>query len=295
MRLSILIVNYNTETFIEKFLLDLKQQTLPPEDFEIIITNNVQNETLKSVISTNTELQGLNIQIVESPRNVGFGRAMNLAADHASGQELLIANPDLRMLQNNYLAELLHQSAQHPDYGIITTRVLNDDQKDTSEYGYYEFEQDLGFKNQTNWFCGALMLIHHEFFNELKGFDPDFFMYCEDEDLCLRIKQREKTLVKINELSIYHKGGSSEPYKNYAFYHRWFKSKILFAYKHFNANDFVTIMNMLEKKSQRKSMLYATLSLTGSAKYKERRAKWNAMRDCITQTRVESAQWLYFK
>ena len=106
-QLSILIVNYNTETFIESLLIDLKEQSIQKNAFEIIIVNNVQNTLLNEVIEKNTKLHDLNIKIISSEKNVGFGRAMNLAAAHAKGAELLIGNPDLRMLQTDYLEQLL--------------------------------------------------------------------------------------------------------------------------------------------------------------------------------------------
>ena len=82
-QLSILIVNYNTETFIESLLIDLKEQSIQKNAFEIIIVNNVQNTLLNEVIEKNTKLHDLNIKIISSEKNVGFGRAMNLAAAHA--------------------------------------------------------------------------------------------------------------------------------------------------------------------------------------------------------------------
>ncbi|QIO06855.1 glycosyltransferase family 2 protein [Acinetobacter shaoyimingii] len=295
MQLSILIVNYNTENYIEKFLNDLNDQTLSSDFYEVIITNNVQNEKLRSTILNNTKIQNLNIKIVDSERNLGFGRAMNLAAKIAQGHQLLIANPDLRMLENNYLEKLLKSAESHNNYGIITTQILNDDNKDTSEYRFYEFGNNLGYDNQTNWFCGALLLIKKEIFEKVSGFDPDFFMYCEDEDLCLRIKKLNLPLVKLDELSIYHKGGSSEPLKDYAFYHRWFKSKILFANKHYSSNDFKHILDNIENKAIKKYTLYKALRFTGIAKYKSRYDKWNAMKDCVQKTKIESVDWLYFK
>ncbi|MEG1709038.1 MAG: glycosyltransferase family 2 protein [Acinetobacter sp.] len=294
-QLSILIVNYNTETFIESLLIDLKEQSIQKNAFEIIIVNNVQNTLLNEVIEKNTKLHDLNIKIISSEKNVGFGRAMNLAAAHAEGAELLIGNPDLRMLQTDYLEQLLKHAKQHQNYGVITTRQLNDDDKDTSEYKNYEFGQNLGYENQTNWLCGALLLIQKTVFDQISGFDPDFFMYCEDEDLCLRVKKLDLPLIKINELKIYHKGGSSEPLKDYAFYHRWFKSKILFAYKHYPTDVFHEILNTLEKKSTSKARLYGLIALSNIKKYQSRKDKWNAMKDCIQKTKAESVDWLYFK
>ena len=52
-QLSILIVNYNTETFIEGLLVDLKEQSINSQAFEIVIVNNVQNTQLNEVIGKN--------------------------------------------------------------------------------------------------------------------------------------------------------------------------------------------------------------------------------------------------
>lgn len=293
MQLSILVVNYNTESFIKSFLLDLKSQTLSHKNFEIILVNNVQNKYLNEVIEQSHELNGLNIRIIDSESNVGFGRAMNLGAEHAQGKELLIANPDLRMMQTDYLEQLLTYSKQSENYGLITTRQLNDDNKDTSEYKNYEFHENLIDGQSTNWFCGALLLIKKSVFDQINGFDPDFFMYCEDEDLSVRIKKTGLPLIKINELAIYHKGGSSEPYHNYAFYHRWFKSKILFAHKHYPTNIFNQILNQIENKAKGKTRLYSIVAITGIKKYQSRKDKWKAMLDCVQKTKNESIQWLF--
>ncbi|AXY61095.1 glycosyltransferase family 2 protein [Acinetobacter sp. WCHAc010052] len=298
MQLSILIVNYNTEKFIEQFLLDLTQQTLPHSEYEVIITNNVQNSTLHDTLQQNSSLEQISLKIIASETNIGFGRAMNLAASHAQGEHLLIANPDLRMLQNDYLEKLLNQAETYNNYGVITTQQINDDQKDTSEYHQYEFGHTIPATEQSSeavWFCGALMLLKKSVYEKISGFDPDFFMYCEDEDLCLRVKKLNLPLVKINELKIYHKGGSSEPLKNYAFYHRWFRSQVLFAYKHYPESEFQQLLEKLETRSRKKSFLYYLLSFTGNKKYISRKEKWAAMLDCVRKTRQESVEWLYFK
>ena len=182
MKISILMVNYNTEQFIANFLQDLSIQTLTIDNYEIIITNNVQNNILKDILDDLNLSQKLNIVIIQSEQNIGFGRAMNLASEHAQGQHILIANPDLRMMQTDYLEKLLAQAQIHT-YGIITTQLINDLNEDKSEFYTFEFHETFGWNNQTNWFSGALLLISKAVYQEVAGFDPDFIMYCEDDDL----------------------------------------------------------------------------------------------------------------
>jgi GT2 family glycosyltransferase len=292
MKLSILIVNYNTEKFIENFLIDLTHQTLNPQDYEIIIVNNVQNNLLEKVITGFKINTNISIHVVQSHKNIGFGRAMNMAADNASGDLLLIANPDLQMLHNNYLEKLISQHEKHAYAGISTTKQLNENNIDSSEYTKYEFNKNLNNTNQPSWFCGALLLISKETFAQLQGFDSDFFMYCEDEDLCLRAKKAGFLLYKHHELEIFHKGGSSEPFKNVDFYQRWNKSKLLFAYKHYSPSIYEDILKSQARTAEFKIIMYRILTLF-STKRQNSLNKWLAMKNCIKLAK-HNPQWLYF-
>lgn len=296
MKLSILIVNYNTEKFILDFLNDLQNQTINSSTYEVVIVNNTLNNALTETINNSNLKEHITIKIVQSAQNIGFGRAMNLAASNAQGKHLLIANPDLRMMQHDYLEPLLQHAESNPDYGLITTQLINDDQKDKSEFYDFEFHETFGFKNKIAWFSGALLLIRNDVMQQINGFDPDFFMYCEDEDICLRVKKLGLSLIKINELKIYHKGGSSEPYQNYDFFYRWYRSQILFAYKHFSTNQFEQLLEKLNKTSIWKSALYKALSiLLPTKRHKFQYDQWSAMKDVTNRTLNESIEWLYFK
>lgn len=95
MKVSILIVNYNTENYIHDLLVSIIKQTITKEDFEIIISNNVQNNNLTQMIEKNGLDQGLNIKVLQMISNIGFGRAMNEAAKASCAEHLLIINPDV--------------------------------------------------------------------------------------------------------------------------------------------------------------------------------------------------------
>lgn len=294
MKLSILIVNYNTEKFIKNFLMDLTYQSMDPRDYEIIIVNNVQNTLLEKMVLEFQIESTISIHIIDSKKNVGFGRAMNIAAKASKGDLLLIANPDLQMLHNDYLEKLVSKHEKHACNGISTTKQLNENNVDTSEYTQYEFDKNLNYNNETLWFCGALLLISKETFTQLQGFDPDFFMYCEDEDLCLRAKKAGFLLYKHDDLEIFHKGGSSEPFKNVAFYQRWIKSKLLFAYKHYDPSTYKDIIKFYLKTAQYKIFIYKMLSSFRSTKHQNSLNKWLAMKNCIKLAKKDP-QWLYFR
>lgn len=261
MKLSLLIVNYNTELFICELLTSLLFQTLLTDQYELIIVNNSQNDNLILAIDEQKFKQKLPLTIYQSDANIGFGRAMNLAFSYAKGEHILLINPDVKLLQDNYLADLLDFAKQNPNYGAISTQILNSNQHDGSTYYAYEFGQTLGFDGEICWFEGSLLLIRQEVFAKLKGFDPDFFMYCEDVDLCLRIKKMGLELIKNNTLKVYHVGGASEPSHDKNYYKRRIESQLLFAKKHYGDDLFFKLIGQLNCKSRKRWYFYKITSL----------------------------------
>lgn len=294
-KISILIVNYNTEEYIQRLLNDLSKQTLDRTEVEVIITNNIQNNKLLEMINRNDFLKKFTIRVIQSNQNIGFGRAMNLAAKNATSEQYLIINPDIEIHQNNFIELLLEKAKDYKNYGIVSTRIISDNKGYKTEYHHYEFEHHLGYHNQVCWISGALMLIKASVFQSIGGFDPDFFMYCEDEDLSYRIKQLNLDLITLIDLEVFHLGGVSEPNKNYNFYLRWYKSRFLFAYKHFSDQDFKSLISQLEKKSKYKILKYRLFKRFYLSSYSEKIAKQQAIQDIICKIQKEGVDWLYFK
>ncbi|MDO4895948.1 MAG: glycosyltransferase family 2 protein [Moraxella sp.] len=294
MKLSILIVNYNTESFICQLLASLKNQTLSQSLFEIIIVNNVQNDVMDNLLKSKGFYESFNLSLYQSQSNLGFGRAMNLGFKHAKGEHILLLNPDILMRQDDYLEKLLLTADDNPDYGAISTQVLDDDGNDTSTYTAYEFGQNLGFDGQICWFQGSLLLVRRDVFLQLGGFDPDFFMYCEDVDLCLRIKRLGLALIKNDKLEVYHFGGASEPAQNYDFYHRYHKSQLLFAYKHYDNHIFNDIVMRLYKKTKNRLIYYKLLSRL-SKRYARHFNKNKSMFDLTKQVINHRMDYLFYQ
>lgn len=293
MKLSILIVNYNTEKFICDLLLSLENQTFHKSDYEIIIVNNIQNSKLDEMIKNHCFEDKFNLRIINSDDNIGFGRAMNLGFRYTKGEHVLLMNPDIKMRQDDYLQDLLNFAHKNNNYGIISTRVLDDNNNDTSTYYSYEFGQTLGFDGQICWFQGSLLLIRHEIFKQLGGFDDDFFMYCEDVDLCLRVKKLGLDLLKNDDLEVYHFGGASEPNHNYDYYLRYYKSRFLFAKKHYQDDIFADLIDKFYQKTRSRIVFYQILSLMFK-KYQRHYLKNKVTYDICHKIKQQGTNWLVY-
>ena len=293
MKVSILIVNYNTETYIHSLLVSIINQSMIKKNFEIIISNNVQNTNLTQMIEKNSLDQKLNIKVLQMISNIGFGRAMNEAAKASRAEHLLIINPDVLLDDINYLDKMLDYLISNPNYGVATSRAFNDDGEYENDRYTYEFFDNLGYDDQVCWFQGSLLFIRRDVFKELGGFDKDYFMYCEDEDLCYRIKNKGYSLLKNHKLSFYHKGGASEPNQDYDYYYRHFKSMLLFMHKHKEERFFNEFIKELNKKNIKRVKRYVVLGKF-SHKYRNRGLKAQVMHDITYKILENSAKYLYF-
>lgn len=291
MKFSFLIVNYNTERHVLDLLINLAKQSL--QDFEVVIINNVQNNIMSDLLAD--RIFAFSLKFIQSPQNIGFGRAMNLAASHAVGEHFLITNPDIIIDDEGFVQKLAIEVDKYPNYGAMTCQLLNAKNEDKSEFSGFEFNHQLGLPEGTRWLSGAFLFFRRDIYHRLGGFDEDFFMYCEDEDICLRVQRLGLKLEKINSLYVYHIGGASEPVKSYDFFYRWFRSQILFAYKHFSEDEFKNLLRYLEKKSIKKYKTYHMLRFLKIPRYLTKLNEWSAMQDVVQKTINQGTDWLYFK
>ena len=291
MKYSLLLVNYHTENYIVELLGDLCCQK--NIEFHIIITDNCQDERLFNAISSAGLFDRLTIEIIRSPMNIGFGRAMNLASHRAVGEYLLIINPDIRIHNHTLLSEMATFLDAHQDFGVATCRLLDDGGVDRSEFATFEFRHTLEFRHSPRWFSGAFLVTPQQVYRDVGGFDEDFFMYCEDEDLCLRIQRMGLPLLKNDTLSIYHKGGVSEPIKGYDFFYRWFRSQLLFCHKHLSQEAFVKLLDKFNQAARHKIHHYRWLSKLPIARYTQKNHEWQAKKAVLDKVNQLGVAWLY--
>lgn len=291
MKYSLLLVNYHTEIYIVKLLDDLCAQK--DTEFEVIIANNSQDDKLYDVIVEYRFFDRLKIKLVQSSTNIGFGSAMNLASQQAIGEYLLIINPDIRIYDNQLLGAFASFLDAHTRFGVATCRLLDDGGIDRSEFTTFEFRYKLEMVHSPRWFSGAFLIVPRQVYLDVDGFDEDFFMYCEDEDLCLRIQRMGLPLLKNNVLSVYHKGGVSEPIKGYDFFYRWFCSQLLFCHKHLPDEEFTNLLDRFHKSARTKIHHYRWLSKLPIPRYTQKYHEWQAKKSVLDKISLSGIDWLY--
>ena len=249
--LSLIFINYYSKESLKNVLFSIKNYY--DENLEIIIFNNSPEEKLEDL----KEIY-LNIKIINSEKNLGFTKGCNIAVNNSNKKYILILNPDILFI-NEFISYGIKFLEENKDFGAVGFKILNPDgtiQKESLrnfptplntllrflnldsllKIRYSYFDRELDKSKEANILSGACMLIRKEAFLSINGFDESFFLYGDDIDLCIRLKNKGWKLYYLPiESVIHYKGGSLYKYsfKRIFYSHR---AMFLFSKKYYSKN-----------------------------------------------------------
>jgi len=205
MKADLILISYNSKNDLERFLPSLKKNT--PKDYAplTIVDNNSDQET-KDYLKTLED-----IRVVFSEKNVGYGAACNLGAKETNSEFICFLNCDLLVDDDKWLRRLLKPLEDDPDVWVSGARMFNEKGE--------EFPTPL-----TGWVCGACVMVRRKDFEELGGFDENFFMFFEETDLFNRIGDKKKKVIR-SEAKLTHFNPNFPPFKNKDLQKYWDESQ----------------------------------------------------------------------
>lgn len=229
--LSILMVNWNTREMTLACLRTVFAQTAQTS-FEIVLVDNASADGSAAAIAAEFP----QVRLIAEPVNHGFGRANNIAANQARGRFLLLLNTDTLVL-DGAIDKLMAFARQRPEAGIWGGRTVFEDGTLNigSAWGritpWSAISQAIGLKalfggseffnpegigswrrdtvREVDIVSGCFLLIERPLWDRLSGFDPIFFMYGEEADLCARARALGAQPVTTPDATIVHHGGAS--------------------------------------------------------------------------------------
>lgn len=272
---SIVIVNYKTPDLTIR-CIESVYNSITQYSYEIIVVDNCSADESKQRITAKFP----EVIFISNSENEGFGRANNLGVKKANGENLLFLNSDMLLLPNT-INDCLKYIHQEHNIGVLGCKLLNEDgslQKSVYHYvGDYmgvlhtNLLIDYFFKPKLpsiKAVMGAFMIIPKSLFNDVKGFDPDFFMYAEELDLCRRIANKNVEIKYLDTVVAIHKHGGSTTSSDWAIKQNYLSSALLFLkvrgvfgyclYHFLFVNSFLTNTLLLWKmdKTYRKDFWY---------------------------------------
>lgn len=228
---SVLMVSYNTRELTLAALRALTAETAATR-LQTIVVDNSSRDGSAAALTTLAD-----IELIRLDRNIGFAAANNLAAQRARGEYLLLLNPDT-VVCDGAVDRLVAFARSRPQAGIWGGRTLFGDGRlnPASCWGRMSlwnlacraswltglFPDSTIFNGEAygGWprdserevdiVSGCFLLIRRETWQRLGGFDPAFFMYGEDADLCLRARALGLRAMVTPTAKIVHYGGASE-------------------------------------------------------------------------------------
>lgn len=184
-------------------LLDQLQRHCRQVVDQIILTVNRPESGIR------TEGWSIPVRRIDNPSPRGFGANHNAAFAHCRSPWFLVLNPDIR-LGGDILGELLARAL--PRAGLLTPRIQEPGKVRPEPYRGLLTPAELWMRRSAShcppqrpaWVAGMFMLMRREAFTQAGGFDERYFMYCEDFDLCARLRLAGWDLQVAEDLSVRH-------------------------------------------------------------------------------------------
>jgi hypothetical protein len=208
---------------------------------------------------TGAAIGGLDADLVHAERNGGFAAGCNLGAARGSAEYVLLLNPDARVGAGD-LARLVEVLDGLPDAALAAPRILEDDGSLAFSLRRFPrrrstFAQALFLHRvlphaawtdesirdpavyeapgSPEWVSGACMLVRRTALEQVGGLDESFFLYCEDTDLCARLRAAGWDIRYEPAATVHHEGGASRPREE--LFALLARNRVLYARKHGSA------------------------------------------------------------
>jgi GT2 family glycosyltransferase len=207
-RVSAVVVAYNSEAVIRSCLESISRAR------EVIVVDNAStDETLETVGAAAS-----NAAIVKVSENIGFGAAANEGLQRAAGEFVLLINPDA-VLEPGALERLVAAADDYPRAAMLAPALMNAQGEIKRSHDASLIERESMPRKRSDpapegdvcaaFISGAVLLLRKSALDEVGLFDRAIFLYYEDDDLCLRLRERGWSLVLVAGAKARHLGGAS--------------------------------------------------------------------------------------
>lgn len=224
--ISIVTVGMNHLSYLKALLASVYEKAMPCVEFEMIYVDNCSTDGSVEYITEHYP----DVKILQNQQPLGFGENNNKGVFASTGKYIAIINPDI-VLQEGCIDMLYEYAEQHTEVGILVPRLLNPD--GSNQYSVRSFislhalwarllsrgKDEVNNKSVNEYLCksmnhdkiqavdwsiGAALFMSREIYAELGGFDKDYFLYMEDEDICLRAWQLKRPVIYYPKSKMIH-------------------------------------------------------------------------------------------
>jgi GT2 family glycosyltransferase len=257
MKVSVVILNWNGENFLRKFLPVVVENSAI-EGVEVVVADNASTDGSMDYVSASFPT----VRTMIFDKNYGFAGGYNKVLANIDSEYYILLNSDVEV-GPGWLLPLMSYMDSHTDVAACQPKILSYNDKTVFEHagaagGFIDYlgypfcrgrilgkvEKDEGQYDTVAdifWATGACLMVRSEVFKKLGGLDDEFFAHMEEIDLCWRMRSRNMRIVCIPESVVYHVGGGAlnveHPRKTYLN----FRNNLLLLYKNLPEKQFKRI------------------------------------------------------
>ena len=224
-RVSVIIVTYGSSHELPGCLDSLLKQPVP---LEVFLVDNASSDDTPQLV-TDYAARFENVHAILNSENVGLAAGNNIPRERCRGDYILMLNPDT-VFRNNSLDRMVEFLDRNPDVGVIGPKNVYENGEPHVSFGRnwgflqvimwrvipYRLPRLLhdrlsSYKSQDAFYVsGSCLLIRRRIFEEIGGYDPEYFLTIEDVcDLCIRVRQTSSRVVFLAEEEVVHLTGRS--------------------------------------------------------------------------------------
>ncbi len=225
-RVTAVIVSYQSEGTIAGTMDTLQRANMAGLVECIVVDNNSNDNTLKIL-----DIYASWAKVIAHSDNVGFGRGCNIGLEKVTTEYVLFLNPDAA-IDPGAITQLVDFMHENPNAGLIAPAItepdglvqgvgnlssprvilLNAAPLINAPQHQPVYPGDDPFR--TDWLCGAVLMGRTKLLKKLNGFDPRFFLYYEETDLCRRVLDTGAEIWSVGTAVAHHTGAVSTDTQN---------------------------------------------------------------------------------
>jgi GT2 family glycosyltransferase len=253
--LSVVILNWNARDYLHAAITSIVDQVWQ-HTVEVIV---VDNHSLLDDSVAMVRRDFPQIALIETGKNLGFSAGNNAGWRVARGRYVLFLNPDT-VVHEGAFDYLIDWMDEHPEVGASGPKLLNTDgslqascrafpsfgaglfrntllgrlfPNNPWSRGYLMQDFQHSKEQRVDWLSGSALLVRREALEQIGGWDESYFMYCEDVDLCYRLKTKGWPRYYVPGATITHHIGKSSDWAMGAMIRRHHASMLRFYFKHY--------------------------------------------------------------
>ena len=305
-RVTAMVVNWNAGGQLSQCVASLLEEGARA-DLAVVVVDNASGDGSVTALGPLRK----QVTLIQTGRNLGFGRAVNRGLASSEGFYVAVLNPDV-VLNPGSLERMVRFLEQEPDAGIVGPRLLDSQQRALATCGLrpglagevcsrfllHLILPFLKFRRRTprttgpvGWVTGACFVARRSALEAVGGMDEAIFMYYEDVDLCLRLKQKGWGVFHLPAAHGTHLGGHSSKQSLERMLVASEASYAYFLAKHFGPTAARLLAALRPIEMALRTALWAGVRVVAPGRREEARTRLRAYRRILAEGAVADLEY----